>query len=153
MDLTAGDPEQAKGMGGPQAGERATQAGEEALWVCKTTVCPECPHGVWDQLSPYFLDLQPYWFSWLPNLLPYISPFWRQWFSVSNVGRWLPLVNKQRPPIHSVRVQLCGKGTTSQQMKICKKEGQVSRPRSKTGLCVGVYVGGWPVVGKETDII
>lgn len=40
MDLTAGDPEQAKGMGGPQAGERATQAGEEALWVCKT-VCPE----------------------------------------------------------------------------------------------------------------
>lgn len=96
----AGVPEQAMGMGLLQA----TQAGEEACGSVKTLCVLSCPHGVWDQLSPYFLDLQPHWFSWLPNLLPYILPFLPQWFSISSVGRWLPLHNKQQQPVYLVRV-------------------------------------------------
>lgn len=81
MNLMAGVPEQAKGMGVPQAGETAAQAGEEACGAIKPPSVLSC------QLSPYFLDLQPHWFSWLPNLRPYISPFCHQWFSVPRVGR------------------------------------------------------------------
>ena len=55
--------------------------------------------------------------------------------------------------LYAVRVQLYGQDTdtTSQLIKLGKDEGQVSRPRSKTGLCVGVSVGGWSEVRKEGD--
>lgn len=46
MDLMAGVPEQAKGMGVPQAGERATQAGKEACVAIKPPSVLSCPHGV-----------------------------------------------------------------------------------------------------------
>ena len=59
--------------------------------------------------------------------------------------------DEQLSPVFSVRVQLCGKGTdpNSQQMKLGKKEVQVSRPTLKTGQCVRVCVGGWSEVGKK----
>lgn len=42
----AGVPEQAKCMGVPQAGERATQEGEEAFESVKPLSVLSCPHGV-----------------------------------------------------------------------------------------------------------
>lgn len=46
MDLMAGVAEQAKGMGVPQAGERAAQVGEEAGGAVKPPSVLSCPHGV-----------------------------------------------------------------------------------------------------------